>query len=262
MNRSFISKILVIVLVVSFACVDDETVNQERSGSRGTPGLNIEVLNSTGEAVSGATVKIFATLDDYVAETNMVISATTDANGLAYFSKADLGGEAGVFYFSVESGSNRNWASTVATPYMYLTSGPTKIKTTVAAVRPEFLALIANEWRVTNYGYGGGFNAWDPANGINPACAADDVFKFNKAGKLVRREGASSCPTPNSYQMPVSVAGSNWSNWTLSTDGTTITVRDLDPDYDAVANAGLTIVAGTSLTINYGGPYIADLVPN
>jgi hypothetical protein len=142
---------------------------------------------------------------------------------------------------------------------MYWAAGPTKITTSVAAVLPEFLELIQGTYTVTSYEYPGGTNIWPTAQA---ACSQDDVFTFLKTGDVLRAEGASACPTPDAFQSPVSAAGAVWSTWTLL-DGSTINIRDLDPTFDFGANpdAGFSISGGT-VTIDYGGGYIATLTRN
>lgn len=262
--KNIYTKIVALLLLFTVAaCVNEDEVNQERDGKAGTPGLVVVVTDATAAVVAGADVTLYATQSDYIAETNPVLTKVTDADGEVSFSADEMGGEPGIYYFSVASGMLRNWSSTTNAGYMYLTSGPTRIKTTVAPVLQQFIDLIDGDWIVTSYTYPGPYNAWTDT-GINPACAADDIFRFLKTGQCQRREGATSCGAPNADQAPVSVAGSNWSPWALNATGTQlVTFRDLDPDFETATQTGkaygLTINPGVSITIDYGGGYVATL---
>ncbi|MBR09698.1 MAG: hypothetical protein CMP48_18690 [Rickettsiales bacterium] len=258
---------LLVFGAVAFSCVDADKVNQARETSVGDPRLDIEVFDAAGSPVSGAVVSFFLSADDYINEANVVATATTDASGMVSVTATDMGysasdlGEAtccGQVYFSVAAGNLRNWSSTVNTPYLYWSSGPTVVSTTVDGVLTEFIDLIANSWVVTGYDYPGDGNIW----GFQAACGTDDVFTFLKTGELIRAEGASVCDEPDSYQSPVSVEGEVWSPWALL-DAATISIRDIDPFWDAAglanSEAGFSITAGTSVTIDFGGGYVATL---
>ena len=251
-----ISLVTLFSLGLVLSCVNKDEVNQDRPGfSAGTPGMDLLVSDTDGNAVAGATVTMFAAEDDYITEQNSIGEKTTDANGSVSFSKAELG-EAGVFFFSVASGSDRNWAYTVSSPYMYLTSGPTKLSTTVAAVLPEFLALIDGSWIHNNYTNGG----------AAPPCNDDDTFTFLKTGSLIRTDAPVICdPTREA-----SPDGTNWSPWSLNGDGSLIDVYDYDPWYfnNDLANGNATnntltfipsVSAPTSIVIDYGGGYVWTL---
>jgi len=251
-----ISLVTMFSLGLVLSCVNKDEVNQDRPGfSGGTPGLDLVVSDVDGNAVAGATVTMFSTEEDYITEQNSIGEKTTDANGAASFTKAELG-EPGVFYFSVASGSDRNWASTISSPYMYLGSGPTKLTTTVAGVLPEFLALIDGSWAHNNYTNGG----------AAPACNDDDTFTFLKTGSLIRYDAGAACD-PTREAVP---EGTNWSPWTLSADGSLIDVYDYDPWYfnNGLANGDATnntltfipsVAAPTSIVIDYGGGYVWTL---
>ena len=251
-----ISLVTLLSLGLVLSCVNKDEVNQDRPGfSGGTPGLDLIVSDTDGNAVAGATVTMFSTEDDYITEQNSIGEKTTDANGAASFSKAELG-EAGVFFFSVASGSDRNWASTISSPYMYLTSGPTKLSTTVAGVLPEFLALIDGSWTHISYTNGG----------AAPPCNDDDDFTFLKTGTVIRVDANLVCdPTREA-----TAEGTNWSDW--ATDGPTIDIADYDPWYfnndlsGAGASGSLTWVPDinnpTSIVIDYGGGYVWTLGKN
>ena len=251
-----ISLVTLFSLALVLSCVNKDEVNQDRPGfSTGTPGLDLLVSDGDGNAVAGATVTLFNTEDDYITESNSISEKTTDANGSVSFTKAELA-EAGVFYFSVASGSDRNWASTVSSPYMYLGAGPTKLTTTVAAVLPEFLALIDGNWVHNNYTNGG----------AAPACNDDDTFTFLKTGSLIRYDAGAACD-PTREAVP---GGTNWSPWTLNADGSLIDVYDYDPWYfnNGLANGDATnntltfnpsVAAPTSIVIDYGGGYVWTL---
>jgi len=246
---------LIALLFIVSSCVNEDKVNQERSGSAGQPRLDVKVVDESGNAVAGATVDFFTNSSDYANETNAIKSATTDADGIASLEPGDVSDERGAYYFSAASGNTRNWASTVVSPYLYWSSGPTTIETTVAGVLTQFLDLNTGTYIMTRYEYP------DGSNGQYKACEDDDTFIFRKDGKLIRAEGATSCATVTPDQAPVSVAGEIWSDWSLNADGTKITLRDLDPawEYGTDPDAGLSISGGT-VTIDYGGGYIATLV--
>jgi hypothetical protein len=250
-----ISLVTLFSLGLVLSCVNEDEVNQGRPGfSTGTPGMDLLVSDTDGNAVAGATVTMFATEDDYITEQNSIGEKTTDANGSVSFTKADLA-EPGVFYFSVASGSDRNWSSTVSSPYMYLASGPTKLSTTVAAVLPEFLALIDGSWKHNNY-----TNA-----DVSPPCNDDDTFTFLKTGTIVRVDAGAVCdPTREAV-----AAGTVWGEWAVSAGGI-IDVTDYDPYYfnNGQANSYVTdkdlvfnpsVSAPTSIVIDTGGGYVWTL---
>ncbi|WP_296621523.1 hypothetical protein [Marivirga sp.] len=244
---------ILVLAVISFSCVDEDTVNQERPGTDVEPSLSVVVLNQQGEPVSGATVDFFASAEDYALEQNAVKTAETNAQGVVTLLPGDVDSERADYFFSASSGSLRNWSSNVNSGYLYWSSGETVIETTLAPVLPEFLAILG-DYNLTSYTYPGNGNII----GFAPECELDDVFTFRKDGLVIRAEGTDVCAEPSEFQSPVSEDGSVWSNWALNEDGTEIDIRDLDPFYDADATAGLEVDA-TTVTIDYGGGYVATL---
>lgn len=258
MNIKYIFALLVLGAFVS-SCVNEDESNQERETSVGEASVEIEVLADDGSPVSGATVSVFTNADDYVSESNAVASLTTDGSGMISISPSDIGltdadlGEAtccGSLYFSVAAGNLRNWSSNISTPYLYWASGPTKISTTVSSVLPEFLAIIANDWDHSSYG----------GADTSPACNNDDYFSFLKTGEVIRYDAGTVCdPTREAV-----AEGTVWSTWSLNDDGTEITIRDYDPywyntDQVFEGDATLTVSEGSTLTIDFGAPYIWNL---
>ena len=240
---------LFVVAGLLTSCVNEDEVNQDRpGGSAGTPRLDLVISDDAGAVVAGASIAVFANEDDYITEQNSIANGTTDASGVASFTPAELGGEAGTFYFSVSSGNQRNWASTIVTPYMYLTAGPTRISTTVADVLPEFITLIDRPWNHFSYTNGD----------AEPACNTDDVFTFLKTGNVLRTDGATVCDPVRTVPLP----GVAWSPW--STDGTNLTIADYDPWYfnngraNAVGGGPMTLT-DTQLVIDFGGGYVWTL---
>lgn len=259
-----LSILLGVVLLMS-SCDRDLTI--PFSGTTTAPSLMIKVSDGSGNAVSGATVDLYNSLDGYITETGALSSGTTDGAGTIVFDAATLA-EPGVFYFNVASGTLRNWTSTSSTAFILLNDGQTVVSTTLGEVPQAFIDLLANNWVLTDYaGYGAGVNAL-------PACEQDDILTFLKDGSALRADGASACSGgPSIYQAPLAPA--TWSPWTVSEDmgAVTLTIRDFDPFYDAggcnntsmdlgsCPDADLTFGTGT-ITIDYGGGYIATLTAN
>jgi hypothetical protein len=247
-----------------FACEENEL---NPGGGKVTPvelKINVTDVAAAGPAV-GATVDLYATLSDYVSEVNAIASKDTDADGNVVFTEAELGDVAGRRYVNISLGSKRNWAYASQTPVMNLTAGTTLLKTSVAAVLPQFISLAGNRFALTSYTYGG-TNIIDPGSGygLDP-CRADDEFVFLKTGRIYGYDDGVACAP--SHPKGYTVAGVDWSSWTLNAAGTTINMKDLDPDWygsaASIANytAGLTISGdGNTVTIDYGGGYVATLV--
>lgn len=248
-------KYIVLILSGFFlqGCWDDEVFP---GGGETTPvNLEINVTDATTSApVSGATVQLYTSPDGYVEETGSVATKTTDANGNVVFTREELG-DPGAKYINVIAGEMRNWSSVVSTPAMTMTSGTTLIKTKVAAVLPEFIALAGNRFALTAYDY--------PVTGnVLPsleACRGDDEFVFLKTGRLFAYDAGEACdPHFKGY----TAQGIDWSSWTIIDDGAGINMKDLDPDWlnNNTYNAGLSISSdGNVVTIDYGGGYVATL---
>ena len=132
--------IIFIAMVVVLSSCDREV--DIFKGQTSDPELNVIVVDSNGDPVSGATVDLYNSEDGYITETGSVATATTDGSGSVIFSEETLA-EPGVFYFNVSSGTLRNWADVSNTSYILLTDGSTRVETVVAEVLPEFIALTA-----------------------------------------------------------------------------------------------------------------------
>lgn len=243
-----------VLSVALVSCVNEDEVNQERSGSVGTPRLDVVVTDSDGNPVSGATVDFYASADDYANEENSVKTVATDASGVASLEAGDVDGVAGQYYFNVASGSLRNWIDVTSAPYLYWSSGPTVVTTQALTVIQEFLDLTAGDFIMSSYTYPGAGNV------LTGGCADDDIYTFRKDGVIIRKEGATVCATPGADQSPVSVEGAIWGTWSVSADGANITMRDLDPAWESAndPSPGLTTSA-TQIIIDYGSGYVATL---
>jgi hypothetical protein len=220
--------------------------------------LTIIVDNGSESAVSGASVELYNNLDDYIAETNPIGTATTDAGGQVTFDASALGTEATKFYFNVASGTQRNWNFTSSTPVMTLTNGATRITTSIGDLPPGFVYLTSNTFVLTAYSYSGSGFVLD--DNVFPACENDDRVEFKKDGSVWRFDASNKCNPPSDFQLPLyDVNGAAFSTWGLSSDGTEIEIRDFDPYWDSSnieVTGGLEIdeVSG-SVIIAYGGPY-------
>ena len=86
------------------------------------------------------------------------------------------------------------------------------------------------------------------------------VFSFLKTGEVIRYDAGTVCdPTREAV-----AEGTVWSTWSLNDDGTEITIRDYDPywyntDQVFEGDATLTVSEGSTLTIDFGAPYIWNL---
>lgn len=133
MKRNLIYNLAVLLFcLVCVSCINEDEVLQEREGPTTPPSLNIIVLDSDGNAVSGATVTFFSSADDYESDSNSVKETTTDADGVATLLPEDVGSERGAYYFSAVSGELTNGSSTVSSPYIYWTNGATMIETSLS----------------------------------------------------------------------------------------------------------------------------------
>lgn len=261
-------KIFVFIALLSLVSCWENVDDIAGSGQAEPVSLTIVVTdNVSGAPVSAAAVEVYVTLADYVTDQNMFLTGTTDANGKLTFDATQLGTNPTRFYFTVKAGAKRNWAFVSATPVMTLTSGATEILTKVDNVLPQFLALAGNRYKLTSYLYGGS-NIIDPASGYGlPACRTDDQFVFLKTGRLIAYDAGTACSP--SHVKGYTVAGLDWCPWVLKSNGAVINMKDLDPDWyssnptagaNRLYDAGLTIAAnGSTVTIDYGGGYIATL---
>ena len=223
--------------------------------------LTIVVDDGAEAAVSGATVELYTTLDDYIAEENAVATAQTDANGEVTFDASTLGSTATKFYFNVASGTMRNWNFRSSTPVMNMTNGATIIPTSIGDLPPGFVYLTSNRFVLTGYSYSGSAFVLD--DNVLPACENDDIIEFKKDGSVWRFDATTKCASPSSFQLELyDLNGKAWSTWGLSSDGAELTIRDFDPFWDSgnvEVTAGIQIDEGTGVIIAYGGPYNASL---
>ena len=261
-----VNKILILSLVLSStlllnACFDDNKVE----GPVTPVSLTIVVDDGTNP-VSGATVELFNNIDDYIAETNAVATAQTDAAGEVTFDAAALGTEATKFYFNVASGTQRNWNFVSSTPVMTLTNGATVVSTSVGDLPPGFVYLAGNRFVLTAYSYAGSAFVLD--DNVFETCENDDIVEFKKDGSVWRFDATNKCATPSEFQLPLyDLDGTPFCSWGLSSDGTEIDIRDFDPYWDAGgdkqvdANIQINETTGT-VTIHYGGPYNVQMTKN
>ncbi len=91
------------------------------------PELHVMVWNVDGNAVNGAIVSVFKSMDDLNAGTNQLASGTTNNEGKAVFTKEDLI-DPGKFY--VEATLNDLEASK-ETPFLLLNDGHTYLNLTL-----------------------------------------------------------------------------------------------------------------------------------
>jgi hypothetical protein len=242
-----------------FIACDRDPDNE--TGDVVTPQLDVVVRNEAGNFISGATVQLFHSLNDYVAEINVKATKTSDASGKVTFTLEELG-EPGAKYFNVISGEMRNWASVSATPVMTLTSGVTQMNTVVATILPEFLALAGNRFKTSTYMYpAGDCPGDDPCNAMELyPCYGDDELLFLKTGRMFAFDAGVVCAPHNKGY---TTGGVDYSAWTITNGGETISIRDLDPWWNTtnpVANRPLTISGdGNTVTIDFGGGYVAIL---
>ncbi len=217
--------------------------------------LQVNVTDAvTNAPVSGATVELYYTLAGYVSETGAAHTKTTDASGKVVFTREELG-DAGSKYLNISSGAKRNWASVSATPVLNMTNGNTTVNTKVADVLPQFIALAGNRFALTGYSYPGFPNYMPEA----AECLQDDELVFLKTGRVIGYDSGVACGT--SFK-GFTVAGFDWSAWTLAEAGAKINIKDLDPEYNTAnpVSAILTISGdGNTVTIDFGGGYVATL---
>lgn len=113
------------IILFFFASCDRDMVFDTISVT--PPELHVFVWNANGNAVNGATVTVYKSMDDLNNGTNQLISATTGSDGKAVFTKNDLK-EPGKFY--VKAVSNDVTANK-ETPYLLLNDGHTYLNITL-----------------------------------------------------------------------------------------------------------------------------------
>ena len=86
------------------------------------PELHVFVENVNGERVANASVSIYDSEEDMVADTGAIVTKTTDQNGLAITTGEELG-QTGIFYVSAQGGA---LAGSGATPFLLLNDGQTR----------------------------------------------------------------------------------------------------------------------------------------
>ena len=94
------------------------------------PELHVITENSAGDPISGANVSLYTTEEDYINETNVLSTKSTNGEGKAIFTESDLA-EPGVYYVRASSGALNNDASQTSTPYLLLNDGHTFFYTTI-----------------------------------------------------------------------------------------------------------------------------------
>ncbi len=113
------------IILFFFASCDRDMVFDTISVT--SPELHVFVRNVDGNAVNGATVTIFKSMDDLTNSSNQIASANTDNEGKAVFTKNELK-DPGKFY--VKAVSN-DLSASKETPYMLLNDGHTYVNITL-----------------------------------------------------------------------------------------------------------------------------------
>ena len=113
------------IILFFFASCDRDMVFDTISVT--PPELHVFVWNASGNAVNGATVTVYKSMDDLNNGTNQLVSVTTGSDGKAVFTKDDLK-EPGRFYLKAVS---NDLTANKETPYMLLNDGHTYLNITL-----------------------------------------------------------------------------------------------------------------------------------
>lgn len=123
-------KISYIFLLLTFALFSCERTFENEIVSTTPPELHVITENPDGDPIEGANVILYASEEDYNAESNALVTKTTNAEGKAIFTESELA-EPGVYYVRATSGGQNNSGSETATPYLLLNDGHTYFYTTI-----------------------------------------------------------------------------------------------------------------------------------
>lgn len=113
------------IILFFFASCDRDMVFDTISVT--PPELHVFVWNASEDAVNGATVTVYKSMDDLNNGTNQLVSVTTGSDGKAVFTKDDLK-EPGRFYLKAVS---NDLTANKETPYMLLNDGHTYLNITL-----------------------------------------------------------------------------------------------------------------------------------
>lgn len=149
--------------------------------------IQVQVISSTGADVADRPVRLYLTVDGWESEAGSLVSATTDANGLATMQLPEPGL---VFIDARVSPTESNWAGEIG----YIANGAAALE--VLTERNPTSAMTGRAWVVTDA-------APDTESGGDPSqdlldCWMGTVFTFDKAAD---RTGPAEVVTPDDCRL-------------------------------------------------------------